>query len=80
MKGIVNHLYYITRRKIFQGGEYMVYAWELEYLEKWSTREIKNQIWMAVSCHQPIQGSVSLDVLRAELVRRGDSPNGYHDT
>lgn len=58
----------------------MVYAWELEYLEKWSTREIKNQIWMAVSCHQPIQGSVSLDVLRAELVRRGDSPNGYHDT
>lgn len=58
----------------------MVYDWELNYLEEWSTREIQNQIWMAVSCHQPIRGCVSLEALRAELARRGESTNGYHDT
>ncbi len=58
----------------------MVYDWELEYLEKWSTNEIKNQIWATVNCYQPIRGSVSLEALRAELIRRGEEPKGYHNT
>lgn len=58
----------------------MVYAWELEYLEEWSTNDIKNQIWAAVSCHQPTRGNVSLEALRAALVRRGEEPKGYHNT
>lgn len=58
----------------------MVYDWELEYLEKWSTNEIKNQIWANVDCHQAIRGCVSLEALRAELVRRGEEPKGYHNT
>ncbi len=50
----------------------MVYDWELKYLENWSTNDIKNQIWMTVDCHQAIRGCVSLEALRAELVRRGE--------
>lgn len=58
----------------------MVYDWELEYLEKWTTNQIKNQIWATVDCCQPIRGCVSLEALRAELVRRGEEPKGYHNT
>lgn len=58
----------------------MVYQWELEHIKNWSINEIKNSIWSAVSCGQPIPGCVSVEALRAELVRRGEEPLGYHNT
>lgn len=58
----------------------MVEKWELEKIEDWSTNTIKNFIWLAVECNQPIPGCVSVDALRMELVRRGEEPKGYHDT
>lgn len=58
----------------------MVEKWELEKIEDWSTNTIKNFIWLAVECDQPISGCVSVDALRMELARRGEEPKGYHDT
>lgn len=58
----------------------MVYQWELEHIKNWSINEIRNRIWSAVSCSQPIPGCVSVEALRAELVRRGEEPLGYHNT
>lgn len=57
-----------------------VYAWELEKISSWTTNEIKNRIWRAIDCGQPVPGCVSVDALRAELVRRGEEPIGYHNT
>ena len=58
----------------------MVYNWELDKVKEWETSQIKNRIWAAVSCGQPIPGCVSVDALRLELVRRGEEPVGYHNT
>lgn len=58
----------------------MVYGWELEKVKDWTVREIKNRIHLAVDCGQPIPGCVSVEALRAELVRRGEEPTGYHNT
>lgn len=57
-----------------------MYQWEMEKIKDWSTNEIKNHIWAAVECDQPIPGCVSIEALRAELVRRGEDPQGYHNT
>lgn len=58
----------------------MVYSWELEKVKDWTTNEIKNRIWAAVSCNQPVPGCVSVEALRCELSRRGEEPKGYHNT
>lgn len=58
----------------------MVYGWELEKVKDWTVREIKNRIYLAVDCGQPIPGCVSIEALRAELIRRGEEPIGYHHT
>ncbi len=58
----------------------MVYSWELEKIEGWTTEEIKNRIWLAVNCGHPIPEEVSVDALRLELRRRGENPDGYHNT
>lgn len=58
----------------------MVYQWEMEKIKDWSTNEIKNRIWAAVSAGQPIPGCVSIEALREELIRRGEEPKGYHNT
>ncbi len=57
----------------------MVYDWELEKIKAWTTREIKNRIWMA-DIGSPIPGCVSIEALRVELVNRGEEPTGYHNT
>ena len=57
----------------------MVYSWEIEKVKNWSTNEIKNSIWLAVKCGQPIPGCVSVEALRHELSRRGEKPQGYHN-
>ena len=57
-----------------------VYRWELDVVEKWETETIRNRIWTAKECGQPIPGCVSVEALRLELVRRGESPNGYHES
>ena len=54
--------------------------WEMEKIKDWSTNEIKNHIWAAVECSQHIPGCVSIEALRAELIRRGEEPKGYHNT
>ena len=54
--------------------------WEMEIIKKWTTNTIRNYIWMAVSCNQPIPGCVTVEALRQELVRRGEEPVGYHNT
>lgn len=58
----------------------MINEWELEKVKDWSTNEIKNRIWRAVDCRQPIPGCVSVEALRVELIRRGEEPVGYHNT
>ena len=58
----------------------MVYQWEMEKVKDWTTNTIKNYIWMAVECDQSIPGCVSIEALRAELIRRGEEPKGYHNT
>lgn len=58
----------------------MIERWEMEKIKDWSTNTIKNYIWMAVNCGQPIPGCVSVEALRMELERRGEEPKGYHNT
>ena len=58
----------------------MISQWEAEKIKDWSTNTIKNYIWMAVNCDQPISGCVSVEALRTELERRGEEPKGYHNT
>ena len=57
-----------------------MYQWEMEKVKNWTTNEIKNHIWAAIECDQPIPGCVSVEALRAELIRRGEEPKGYHNT
>ena len=54
--------------------------WEMEKVKLWTTNEIKNRIWAFASQGQPIPGSVSVEALRLELIRRGEDPKGYHNT
>lgn len=58
----------------------MVYQWELEKIKDWTTNEIKNHIWAAVDCGQPVPGCVSVAALRVELANRGEDPVGYHNS
>lgn len=58
----------------------MVYQWELEKIKDWTVNDLKNRIWMAVDCGQPVQGCVSVEAMRMELMRRGEEPVGYHNT
>ena len=58
----------------------MVHAWEFEKVKNWSVTTIREYIWMAVSCGQPVPGCVSAEALREELRRRGEAPIGYHNT
>lgn len=58
----------------------MIYNWELEKVKDWAIDEIKNRIWQAVSMGYPIPACVSVEALRAELIRRGEEPVGYHNT
>ena len=52
----------------------------MEKVKSWTTNEIKNRMWAFVSRGQPIPGSVSVEALRLELIRRGADPKGYHNT
>lgn len=58
----------------------MVKTWELEKIKDWPSNEIRNYIWVAMSYRQPAPGCVSVEALRAELIRRGEDPHGYHNT
>lgn len=58
----------------------MVYQWELENVKDWTVNDLKNRIWMAVDCGQPVPGCVSVEAMRMELMRRGEEPVGYHNT
>lgn len=58
----------------------MVYGWELNAVKNWTTEEIKNRIWLAVSTGQPVPGCVSMEALRQELTNRGEKPVGYYNT
>lgn len=57
----------------------MVYRWELEKVRDWSISDLKNRIWAAVECGQPVPGCVSVAAMRMELLRRGEEPVGYHN-
>lgn len=58
----------------------MAYQWELEKIKDWTVNDLKNRIWMAVDCGQPVPGCVSVEAMRMELTRRGEEPVGYHNT
>lgn len=58
----------------------MVEEWELNKIKDWSTGTIKDYIWLAVECGQPVPGCVSVEALRTELIIRGEEPKGYHNT
>lgn len=67
-------------KNIFENFEKkQVYQWELDTVKTWTVDEIKNRIWMAKELGQSIPGCVSIESLRVELVRRNESPNGYHE-
>lgn len=58
----------------------MVYTWELEKARKESTTRLKDWIWLAVNCGQPIPGCLSVESLRAVLRERGEDGKGFHNT
>lgn len=58
----------------------MVYNWELEKARKWSTTQLRDRIWLAVACGQPVPGQVSVEALRAVLIERGEDGSGFHNT
>lgn len=58
----------------------MVYQWELDKIKEWDSSTIKNHIWLAVDCGQPVPGCISVEALRKELENRGEKPVGYHNT
>ncbi|MBO6268602.1 MAG: hypothetical protein J6N19_05600 [Clostridium sp.] len=57
-----------------------VYDWELEKVRKESTTRLKDWIWLAVSCGQPLPGCISVEACREVLRERGDDGRGYHNT
>lgn len=69
----MNERLFGNRRKV------TVYRWELEHIKDWTVESIRNWIWMAKDNGQPVPGCVSVEALRMELVRRGESPVGYHE-
>lgn len=58
----------------------MIYQWEIELIKHWTTNEIKNTIWAAISCGQPTPGQVSVEAMRHVLRERGEDGKGYHNT
>ena len=56
-----------------------VYPWEFDVIKDWDVNELRNRIWAFTQCNQSIPGCVSVEALRIELVRRGETPNGYHE-
>lgn len=54
--------------------------WVMNVTANWTVSDIKNYIWLAVQCGQPIKSYVTVEDLRAELLRRGEDPIGYHNT
>ena len=56
-----------------------VFRWELEHIKDWTVESLRNWIWMAKDLGQPVPGCVSVEALRMELVRRGETPVGYHE-
>jgi len=58
----------------------MVYEWELEKARQYSNTELKNMIWLAVDCGQPVPGCMSVESLSAVLIERGEDGKGFHDT
>lgn len=57
-----------------------VYDWELKKARKEGNGRLKDWIWLAVSCGQPIPGCISVEACRAVLRERGDDDRGYHNT
>jgi hypothetical protein len=58
----------------------MVESWELEKARRFTTTELKNWIWLAVSAGQPTPCCISVDALREVLIERGEDGTGYHNT
>ena len=57
-----------------------VYSWELDKARQEDTNTLRNWIWMAVSCGQPIPGCMSVESLRCVLRERGEDGTGCHNT
>ena len=66
--------------KMFPNDEAHGGYYNFDKADKLSTEEIKNYIWFAVGCGQPIPGCLNLRCLRDALVRRREDPHGYHNT
>ena len=58
----------------------MVYDWELEKAREQDNNTLKNWIFLAVTCGQPIPGCMSVESLRTVLRERGEPGQGYHGT
>lgn len=58
----------------------MVEKWEIEKAREEDSCTLKNWIWAAVSCSQPIPGCLSVEALRVVLTERGEDGRGYHNT
>ncbi len=58
----------------------MVYQWMIDEARKQDTNRLRNWIWMAIHCGQPIPGSLNVESLRFVLRERGEDGSGYHNT
>lgn len=58
----------------------MIQQWELEKARLYSNTELKNMIWLAVDCGQPVPGCMSLESLSTVLKERGEDGKGFHNT
>ena len=57
-----------------------IYEWERLKARQQDSGTLKNWIWGAVSCGQPVPGCMSVDALRMVLLERGEDGSGYHGT
>lgn len=58
----------------------MIAGWMVERARKEDTNTLRNWIWAAVDCGQPVPGCMSIESLRYVLRERGEDGSGYHDT
>lgn len=58
----------------------MIQQWEIEKAREQDSNTLKNMIWAAVTCGQPVPGCMSVESLRFVLLERGESGKGYHNT
>ena len=57
-----------------------IYDWEIKEASAQTSGRLKDWIFLAVACGQPIPGCISVEACRYVLRKRGEDGKGYHNT